>query len=146
MPSEDSDQPGHRPSLIRVFVVRSISEYYVLQSVSKPAWMKGYYILVHVCTDPSLHNGRTFCCCRSPGARSGDTVLLRILDSWPLRNRETFDKYPPTPPPQTLSCLAAANVIFKSRGTFFGNDIHNRALLSWGSLFFGNGQLFSMHR
>ena len=34
----------------------------------------------------------------------------------------------------------------KSRGTFFGNDIRNRALLSWGSLFFGNGQLFSMHR
>ena len=29
----------------------------------------------------------------------------------------------------------------KSRGTFFGNDIRNRALLSWGSLFFGNGQL-----
>ena len=34
----------------------------------------------------------------------------------------------------------------KSRGTFFGNDIRNRALLSWGSLFFRNGQLFSIHR
>ena len=89
----------------------------VLQSVSKTAWMNGYYELVHVCTDPSLHNSRTFGCCRCRGARSGDTVLLRTWASWPPRNREIFEKYPPAPkrfparrPPRNL----------KSRGPFSG--------------------------
>ena len=78
--------------------------------MSKTAWMKWYYVLVHVCTDPSHHNGRTFCYCQSCGARGGDTVLLRIWDSWPLRNRETFEKCPlppVAPPPRSPTPLHA---------------------------------------
>ena len=52
-------------------------------------------LLVHVCTDPSLH---TFCCCRCRGVRGGDTVLVRIWDTWLMRNRETFAKSSPPPP------------------------------------------------
>ena len=51
---------------------------------------------------------------------------------------------PPTPANPFMPGGRQQNL--KSRGTFFGNDIRNRALLSWGSIFFGNGQLFSMHR
>ena len=100
--------------------------------MSKTAWLKGYYLLVHVCTDPSLHNGRTFCCCRSRGAKGGDTVLLRMWDSWPLRNRETVEKYPPPPPvppsPNHPLIPASTNPFLpggrqlnlKSRGTLSG--------------------------
>ena len=69
------------------------------------------------------------------------TVNLGLLTTAKSRNfRKIF------PLSHTLSCLAAANRILSPGIKTSGNDICKSALLSWGSLFFGNEQLFSMHR
>ena len=74
-------------------------------------------------------------CCTAPLLRENLYQEKSFTDSKQVYTKcENF--------PGTIPCRNEIQV----QGNTFGNDIRNTALLSWGSLFFGNGQLFSMHR
>ena len=98
-------------------------------------------LLVHVCTDPSLHSimVERFAIVDVAGLGAGTEFWY---ESWTLDRCEIVKLSQNIP--QALSYLAAANGIL-SPGNTFRERYSIGALFSWCSLFFRSGQLFSIH-
>ena len=98
-PSEDSDQPGHPPSLIRVFAVRM-----------KKAWVLSYPLSASDDSDQTGHTSTSSCCwlCRTHTVLLICSVLYFYLEN---NSRFLQVNQPPHTWPSVRMCATAIPLV-----------------------------------